>query len=53
LAGTVQVFGFALIVLKIRKSRSVTGLSREAFISYFIIFLIRSLIFIFYKVPKP
>lgn len=28
LAGTVQTFGFALIVLKIRKSRSVTGLSR-------------------------
>jgi hypothetical protein len=28
LSGTVQTFGFALIVLKIRKSRSVTGLSR-------------------------
>lgn len=28
LAGTVQAFGFALIVLKIRKSRSVSGLSR-------------------------
>ena len=28
LAGTVQTFGFALIVLKIRKSRSVAGLSR-------------------------
>ena len=28
LAGTVQTFGFALIVLKIRRSRSVTGLSR-------------------------
>ena len=28
LAGTVQTFGFALIVVKIRKSRSVTGLSR-------------------------
>lgn len=28
LAGTVQTFGFALIVLKIRKSRSVSGLSR-------------------------
>ena len=28
LAGTVQTFGFALIVIKIRKSRSVTGLSR-------------------------
>jgi hypothetical protein len=28
LSGTVQTFGFALIVLKIRKSRSVGGLSR-------------------------
>ena len=28
LAGTVQTFGFALIVLKIRKSRAVTGLSK-------------------------
>ena len=28
LAGTVQTFGFALIVVKIKKSRSVTGLSR-------------------------
>jgi hypothetical protein len=28
LAGTVQTFGFALIVLKINRSRSVTGLSR-------------------------
>ena len=27
-AGTVQTFGFALIVIKIRRSRSVTGLSR-------------------------
>lgn len=50
LAGTVQAFGFALIVLKIRKSRSVSGLSRETFICYAIIFTIRSIIFIFYKV---
>lgn len=28
LAGTVQTFGFALIVLKINRVRSVTGLSR-------------------------
>jgi hypothetical protein len=28
LSGTVQTFGFALIVVKIRKSRSVSGLSR-------------------------
>ncbi len=28
LSGTVQAFGFALVVLKIRKSRSVGGLSR-------------------------
>lgn len=28
LAGTVQTFGFALIVIKIRRSRSVAGLSR-------------------------
>lgn len=52
LAGTVQAFGFALIVLKIRKSRSVSGLSRETFICYAIIFTIRSIIFIFYKVSS-
>ena len=51
LAGTVQAFGFALIVLKIRRSRSVAGLSRETFICYFIIFLVRSIIFVFFKVP--
>jgi hypothetical protein len=28
LAGTIQTFGFALIVIKIRRSRSVSGLSR-------------------------
>lgn len=28
LAGTVQTFGFALIVIKIKRSRTVTGLSR-------------------------
>jgi hypothetical protein len=28
LSGTVQTFGFALIILKITKSRSVAGLSR-------------------------
>lgn len=28
LAGTVQTFGFALIIIKIKKSRSVSGLSR-------------------------
>jgi hypothetical protein len=28
LAGTVQTFGFALIFIKIKKSRSVAGLSR-------------------------
>lgn len=50
LAGTVQTFGFALIVMKIRRSRSVGGLSRETFICYAIIFLIRSIIFIFFKV---
>lgn len=52
LAGTVQTFGFALIILKIRKSRSVSGLSRQTFISYAIIFAIRSIIFIFYKVTE-
>lgn len=50
LAGTVQTFGFALIVIKIRKSRSVSGLSRETFICYALIFTIRSVIFIFFKV---
>ena len=50
LAGTVQAFGFGLIVMKIRKSRSVSGLSRETFICYAIIFTIRSIIFIFFKV---
>lgn len=28
LAGTVQTFGFALVAIKIKKSRSVQGLSR-------------------------
>lgn len=28
LAGTVQTFGFALVMLKITRSRTVTGLSR-------------------------
>lgn len=50
LAGMVQSFGFALIVLKIRMSRSVSGLSKETFICYAIIFALRSIIFIFYKV---
>lgn len=50
LTGTVQTFGFVLIVLKIRKSRSVTGLSRETFICYTIIFSIRTVLFFLYKV---
>jgi hypothetical protein len=50
LAGTVQTFGFALIAIKIRKSRSVTGLSRETFICYALIFLVRFVLFMFYKV---
>jgi uncharacterized protein with PQ loop repeat len=50
LAGTVQTFGFALVVLKIRKSRSVAGLSRETFICYTLIFAIRFLLFLRYKV---
>jgi hypothetical protein len=50
LAGTVQTFGFALIVLKIRKSRSVSGLSKETFICYTVVFALRSLLFQFYKV---
>ena len=41
---------FLLIVLKINKNRSVVGLSLQTFISYTIIFGIRSIIFIFYKV---
>lgn len=50
LAGTVQTFGFALIALKIRRSRSVTGLSRETFLCYTIIFSIRAILFMIYKV---
>ena len=50
LAGTVQTFGFALIVIKIRRSRSVTGLSRETFICYTLVFALRSILFQFYKV---
>jgi uncharacterized protein with PQ loop repeat len=52
LAGTVQTFGFALVVIKIRKSRSVTGLSRETFICYTLIFAIRAVLFMIYKVGK-
>lgn len=51
LAGTVQTFGFALIVLKIKRSRSVTGLSRETFLCYTLIFSIRAFLFMIYKVP--
>ena len=50
LSGTVQTFGFALIVIKIRRSRSVSGLSRETFINYCIIFGLRTILFTFYKV---
>ena len=50
LAGTVQTFGFGLIVVKIRKSRSVTGLSRETFICYTIIFALRTILFQIYRV---
>ena len=50
LAGTVQTFGFALIVVKINRSRSVTGLSRETFLCYTVIFSIRAVLFMIYKV---
>ncbi len=50
LAGTVQTFGFALITIKIKRSRTVTGLSRETFICYTLIFGIRALLFMFYRV---
>jgi hypothetical protein len=50
LAGTIQTFGFALIVVKIKKSRSVAGLSRETFICYSIIFGTRALLFLFFQV---
>ena len=50
LAGTVQTFGFALIFIKIKKSRSVSGLSRETFICYTIVFAVRFLLFMFFKV---
>lgn len=50
LAGTVQTFGFALIVIKINRARSVTGLSRETFFCYAIIFGIRAVLFLVYKV---
>ena len=52
LAGTVQTFGFALIVLKIRRSRSVTGLSRETFLCYTVIFSIRAVLFLVFKVQN-
>lgn len=50
LAGTIQTFGFALIVIKIKKSRSVAGLSRETFICYSIIFGARAILFMVFKV---
>jgi hypothetical protein len=53
LAGTVQTFGFALIVIKIKRSRSVTGLSKETFLCYTVIFSIRAILFVIYKVPIP
>lgn len=51
LSGTVQTFGFLLIIIKITKSRSVSGLSRETFICYTLIFTIRAVLFRFYSVP--
>ena len=53
LAGTVQTFGFALIVFKIRRSRSVAGLSRETFICYTLVFFLRSILFQFFRVHIP
>ena len=53
LAGTVQTFGFVLIVIKINRSRSVSGLSRQTFICYTIIFFLRSILFIAYKGYLP
>ena len=50
LSGTVQTFGFALIVIKITRSRSVAGLSKETFICYTTLFSIRAILFLFYKV---
>ena len=50
LAGTVQTFGFALIVIKIKRSRTVTGLPRETFLCYTLIFSIRAILFMIYKV---
>lgn len=50
LAGTVQTFGFSLIVLKISRSRSVTGLSLQTFICYTIVFGLRAILFIMYRV---
>lgn len=50
LSGTVQTFGFALIILKITKSRSVAGLSRETFVCYTLIFAVRAILFRFYTV---
>lgn len=50
LAGTVQTFGFALIVLKIRKSRGVAGLSRETFICYTVVFGARCVLFQVFRV---
>lgn len=50
LSGTVQTFGFALIVIKITRSRSAAGLSKEMFVCYTIVFSVRSILFLFYKV---
>ena len=50
LAGTIQTFGFALVALKIRHHRSVSGLSLHTFLCYTIVFSIRALLFVFYKV---
>lgn len=50
LAGTVQTFGFALVVIKIKRSRTVTGLSRETFVCYTLIFGIRAVLFMIFKV---
>jgi hypothetical protein len=53
LSGTIQAFGFGLVLLKIIKSRSVAGLSKETFLSYSIVFSIRAVLFLFFKGYLP
>jgi ER lumen protein retaining receptor len=53
LAGTVQTFGFGLIVYKITLTKSVRGLSKHTFLNYTLIFALRTFLYFIYRGYLP